>query len=223
MLYEYPKKTRFGKLVAKNKIYEHTNASTALKDKFVNQIDKIIWANKLAPETMNLESSDTVPEIQVFDVKLKVKDLSEELLKSIDKVIPFPIIFQLYYEDKIKIKAAYKRPSDADKNRWVVESYFETEWLDVDSPKEALPVVLNLTNLYEKMLKVLMPKITEHAIHTSIKEQVSHLERYRTKEKEYEKLKIKRDKEKQFNRKAEFNAQLKSLKLELNKLKQSDT
>ena len=223
MLYEYPKKTKFGKLVAKNKIYEHANASTALKDKFVNQIDKIIWANKLAPETMNLESSDTVPEIQVFDVKLKVKDLSEELLKSIDKVIPFPIIFQLYYEDKIKIKAAYKRPSDADKNRWVVESYFETEWLDVDSPKEALPVVLNLTNLYEKMLKVLMPKITEHAIHTSIKEQVSHLERYRTKEKEYEKLKIKRDKEKQFNRKAEFNAQLKSLKLELNKLKQSDT
>ena len=223
MLYEYPKKTKFGKLVAKNKIYEHANASTALKDKFVNQIDKIIWANKLAPETMNLESSDTVPEIQVFDVKLKVKDLSEELLKSIDKVIPFPIIFQLYYEDKIKIKAAYKRPSDADKNRWVVESYFETEWLDVDSPKEALPVVLNLTNLYEKMLKVLMPKITEHAIHTSIKEQVSHLERYRTKEKEYEKLKVKRDKEKQFNRKAEFNTQLKSLKIELDKLKQSDT
>lgn len=223
MLYEYPKKTKFGKLVAKNKIYEHANASTALKDKFVNQIDKIIWANKLAPETMNLESSDTVPEIQVFDVKLKVKDLSEELLKSIDKVIPFPIIFQLYYEDKIKIKAAYKRPSDADKNRWVVESYFETEWLDVDSPKEALPVVLNLTSLYEKMLKILMPNITEHAIHTSIKEQVSHLERYRTKEKEYEKLKVKRDKEKQFNRKAEFNTQLKSLKIELDKLKQSDT
>ena len=221
MLYEYPKQTKFGKLVAKNKIYEHTNASTALKDKFVNQIDKITWAHKLAPETINLESSESVPEIQIFDVKLKVKDLSEELLKSIDKVIPFPIIFQLYYEDKIKIKAAYKRPSDADKAKWVVESYFETEWLDIDSPKEALPVALNLTKLYEQMIQALMPHIKGYSADVSIKDQVTHIQLYKSKEKEYEKLKAKRDKEKQFNRKAELNKQLKSLQKELDDLKKS--
>lgn len=221
MLYEYPKQTKFGKLVAKNKIYEHTNASTALKDKFVNQIDKITWAHKLAPETINLESSESVPEIQIFDVKLKVKDLSEELLKSIDKVIPFPIIFQLYYEDKIKIKAAYKRPSDADKAKWVIESYFETEWLDIDSPKEALPVALNLTKLYEQMIQALMPNIKGYSADVSIKDQVTHIQLYKSKEKEYEKLKAKRDKEKQFNRKAELNKQLKSLQKELDDLKKS--
>ena len=221
MLYEYPKQTKFGKLVAKNKIYEHTNASTALKDKFVNQIDKITWAHKLAPETINLESSESVPEIQIFDVKLKVKDLSEELLKSIDKVISFPIIFQLYYEDKIKIKAAYKRPSDADKAKWVVESYFETEWLDIDSPKEALPVALNLTKLYEQMIQALMPHIKGYSTDVSIKDQVTHIQLYKSKEKEYEKLKAKRDKEKQFNRKAELNKQLKSLQKELDDLKKS--
>jgi len=221
MLYEYPKQTKFGKLVAKNKIYEHANASTALKEKFVNQIDKITWAHKLAPETINLESSESVPEIQIFDVKLKVKDLSEELLKSIDKVIPFPIVFQLYYDDKIKIKAAYKRPSDTDKSKWVIESYFETEWFDLSSPKEALPVALNLTKLYEQMLQTLMPSIKEHSADASIKEQVSHLQQYKSKEKEYEKLKAKRDKEKQFNRKAELNKQLKSLQKELDYLKKS--
>ncbi|MDQ7060915.1 MAG: DUF4391 domain-containing protein [Sulfurimonas sp.] len=219
MLYKYPRQSEFGKIVAKNKIYEHANASTALKDKFVKQIDKIVWTHKLASETMNLESSESVPEIQVFDIKLKVKDLSEELLKAIDKVIPFPIIFQLYYEDKIKIKAAYKRPSDADKNKWVVESYFETEWLDVDSPKESLPVALNLTKLYEQMLQVLIPKISENETHVSIKEQVSNIQVYRAKEKEYEKLKAQRDKEKQFNRKSELNKQLKILQIELDKLK----
>lgn len=221
MLYDFPKQTKFGKLVAKNKIYEHANASTALKDKFVNQIDKITWAHKLAPETINLASSESVPEIQIFDVKLKVKDLSEELLKSIDKVIPFPIIFQLYYEDKIKIKAAYKRPSDADKAKWVVESYFETEWFDLSSPKEALPVALNLTKLYEQMLQALIPHIKGHSADVSIKDQVTHLQLYKSKEKEYEKLKAKRDKEKQFNRKAELNKQLKSLQKELDDLKKS--
>lgn len=223
MLYEYPKKTKFGRMVAKSKIYEHAKASTALRDKFKAQIDKITWAYKLAPETLNLASSDTVPEIQIFDIKVKTLDISEELLRIIDKTIPLPIIFQLYYEDKIKVKVAYKRPSDADTNKWVIESYFETEWVEVTTPKEPLPISLDLTKLYEQMLQVLMPSITEHSPSVSIKEQVSHIQIYRAKEKEYEKLKAKRDKEKQFNRKAELNKQLKNLHKELEILKQSDT
>lgn len=223
MIYEYPKKTKFGKMVAKSKIYKHANASSALKDKFKAQIDKITWSYKLAPETLNLNASDSVSEIQIFDVKVKIQNVSEELLRVIDKVIPFPIIFQLYYEDKIKIKAAYKRPSDADSSKWVIESYFESEWLDADTQRESLPVALDLTKLYEKMLQVLMPDITTNSTSSSIKEQVSHIQLYRAKEKEYEKLKAKRDKEKQFNRKAELNKQLKVLLKELNKLKQYDT
>jgi len=132
-----------------------------------------------------------------------------------------PIVFQLYYEDKIKIKAAYKRPSDADNNKWVRESYFETEWLEADTQKEALPVALDLPKLYEKMLQTLMPNIKEYSVDVSLKEQVSHLQIYKSKEKEYEKLKAKRDKEKQFNRKAEINRQLKALQKELDNLKKS--
>jgi hypothetical protein len=222
MLYEYPKKTKFGKMVAKSKIYEHTNVSSALKEKFKTQIEKITWEYKLAPETLNLSSSDTVPEIQIFNIKTKTFDISEELLKTIDKVIPFPIVFQLCHKEKIKVKAAYKRPSDSGNNKWVIETYFETEWLDVDTHKESLPVALDLTKLYEKMLQALMPNITEHASTTPLKEQVSHIQTYKAKEKEYEKLKAKRDKEKQFNRKAELNKQLKSLQKELDKLKQND-
>ena len=218
MLYDYPPKTSFGRLVAKRKIYEHANVSTALKEKFKTEIEKITWAYKLAPETLNLTASSSVPEIQVFDIKVKTLDVSEELLRVIDKVIPLPIIFQLYYEDKIKVKAAYKRPSDADNSKWVVESYFETEWLADDTQKEALPIVIDLTKLYEKMLQVLMPDITTNTTSSSIKEQVSHIEIYRAKVTEYEKLKAKRDKEKQFNRKAELNKQLKSLSKDIDKL-----
>ena len=219
MLYMYPKQTRFGKVVAKGKIIQHANASTALKEKFKNQIDKITWSHKLAPETLNLTASSSVPEIQIFDLRVKTKDISEELLKTIDKVIPFPIIFQLHHENKIKIKAAYKRPSDADNNKWVVESYFESEWLDADTQREVLPVSLDLAKLYEQMLKVLMPKISEDVAAVTMKDQVSYIEKYRAKEKEYEKLKAKRDREKQFNRKAELNTQLKKLLKELSELK----
>ena len=83
MLYNYPKQAHFGRVIPKNKIYEHGSVNTSTKDKFVNQIEKIVWTYKLAPETLNLESKQSVPEIQVFDIYLKTSDIDEELLKYI--------------------------------------------------------------------------------------------------------------------------------------------
>ena len=117
MLYTYPKQAHFGKMIAKSKIYEHANLTTAVKDKFVSQIDKITWQYKLASATINLQSTSSVPEIQIFDIRLKGKEVDEPLLRVIDKAIPFPIICQIHRGDEVKVKAAYKRPSDTDKSR----------------------------------------------------------------------------------------------------------
>ena len=225
MLYNYPKQAHFGKMIAKSKIYEHANLTTALKDKFVSQIEKITWQYKLASATINLQATSSVPEIQIFDIRLKGDDLDESLLKVIDKAIPFPIFYQVYRGNEIKVKAAYKRPSDADKNRWVVESYFESEWLTFDTPKEPLPVALDLGKLYEQMMKALLPKelLDSVAQQTAIKKQVALVEKIKAKERAYDKLKAKRDKEKQFNRKAELNSQLKELKKEISKLNSNGT
>ncbi|MBR5598407.1 MAG: DUF4391 domain-containing protein, partial [Alphaproteobacteria bacterium] len=43
------KETEVNKMVAKNKFYEKANISNTLKESFVNDIEKITWANKLAP------------------------------------------------------------------------------------------------------------------------------------------------------------------------------
>ena len=220
MIYNYPKKTYFGKMIAKSKIYTYSNVSTVTKEKFSVQIDKIIWSHKLAPETINLTSSDLVPEIQIIDVRLKTKTLSEELLRVIDKSIPYPIFFQLHFDNKIKIKAAYKSPSDTDSNKWIVDSYFESEWFDNTSEKVDLPVVLDLNKLYEKMFHSLIPKeVNFFKNQVPIKEKIDKIHLFKEKEKEYIKLKAKRDKEKQFNRKAELNTRLKKLNKELESIK----
>ena len=224
MLYSYPKQAHFGKMIAKSKIYEHANLTTAVKDKFVSQIDKITWQYKLASATINLQATSSVPEIQVFDIRLKGNDLDEALLRIIDKAIPFPIFYQIYRDNEVKIKAAYKRPSDADKSKWVVESYFESEWIELDTPKEPLPLALDLGKLYEQMMKALMPKeLIETGAQTAIKEQVELFEQIKAKERAYDKLKAKRDREKQFNRKAELNTELKKLKKEIEMLSRSNT
>jgi len=130
VLFDYPTKARFGRKIPKSKLYENASVNTKLKDNFVNQIEKIIWQYKLAPDTLNLDATDKVPEIQIFDLFIKTKEVDQALLEVIDKAIPLPIIFQIYRDDKVKIKAAYKRPSESANNKWVIESYFESEWLD---------------------------------------------------------------------------------------------
>lgn len=215
-LFAYPKQAEFGRVLPKSKIYEHAQPSRAVRDCFVAQISQIVWQYKLAPETINLPARPGVPEIQIIDITLKTAALSEEVLRCIDKAIAFPIFYNLSFEGRVKTMAAYKRPSDADAAKWVVEAYFESPWLPADSERSALPIALDLAGLYEQMLRQLMP----HQPRTGepLKAQVERLTQIRSKQSEYSKLEARLHKEKQFNRKVELNAQLRTLKNELKTL-----
>ena len=219
MLFDYPTKARFGRKIPKSKLYENASANTKLKDKFVNQIEKIVWQYKLAPNTLNLDATNKVPEIQVFDIFLKTKEVDQVLLEVIDKAIPLPIIFQIHKGNKVKIKAAYKRPSESANNKWVIESYFESEWLDKYSTKQPMPQALDLGKLYEQILKSLMPvEVTNSKTTQTIDEQVGIINQINSLQKELDKLNSKYKKEKQRNRQFEINKQIKLKQKELNHL-----
>ncbi len=220
MLFDYPTKARFGRKIPKSKLYENANVNTKLKDKFINQIDKIIWQYKLAPETTNLGATDNVPEIQVFAIYLKGDEIDDVLLQIIDKAINFPIIFQLYKSDQIKVKSAYKRPSASANNKWVIEAYFESAWLDKNTEKQPLPQALDLSGLYEQILQSFMPvEITNTQTSQTLDQQVDKIKQIESAQKQLDKLQVKLTKEKQFGRKADINKQLKIKQKQLDKLK----
>ena len=219
MLFDYPTKARFGRKIPKSKLYENASANTKLKDKFVNQIEKIVWQYKLAPNTLNLDATNKVPEIQVFDIFLKTKEVDQALLEVIDKAIPLPIIFQIHKGNKVKIKAAYKRPSESANNKWVIESYFESEWLDKYSTKQPMPQALDLGKLYEQILKSLMPvEVTSSKTTQTLDQQVDKINKINILQKELDKLNSKYKKEKQRNRQFEINKQIKLKQKELHHL-----
>ena len=219
MLFDYPTKARFGRKIPKSKLYENASANTKLKDKFVNQIEKIVWQYKLAPDTLNLDATNKVPEIQIFDIFLKTKEVDQALLEVIDKAIPLPIIFQIHKGNKVKIKAAYKRPSESANNKWVIESYFESEWLDKDVVKQPMPQALDLGKLYEQILKSLMPvEVISSKTTQTLDEQVGIINQINSLQKELDKLNSKYKKEKQRNRQFEINKQIKLKQKELNQL-----
>lgn len=211
-LFAYPKKAEFGRNVPKNKIYANTRVSSALKKKFL-AIDKIVWQYKLSPETVNLPSRKSVPEIEIFTITLREPELHADVLKSIDNAIPFPVIYELVFDGRVKTKAAFKRPSEADSTKWVTDIYFETKWHKADARREALPVALDLGLLYEQMLRSLMP--VSRIDGEGIKDQVQRLTEIRHLETQAAKLESRMRKEKQFNRKVELNAELRALKNEI--------
>lgn len=216
-LFTFPKIAAFGKVLPKNKIYEHSGANTRLKELFVEQVEQIVWQYKLAPETINLPARPGVPEIQIFSIQLKTAELHGDVLRCIDGAIPYPIVFELAFDGKTQVVAAYKRPNESDASCWVLSDYFATTWLPSDCERAAMPLALDLGGLYEQALHRLIP--TPARPQESLADLVARVELVAAKQREVEKAASRLAKEKQFNRKVEINAELRKLKDELEVLK----
>ena len=219
IIYQFPDKAFVNRNIPKTKFYEHASISRSVKDAFVSQIQQITWAYKLSPETTNLAAAKGLFEIQVFNIQLKTSELDNGVLLSIDKAIPHPIFYQLFFEDKMRVVLAYKRINESDETKWVIEQYLSSEWLavkDAEQLKTPLPIALNLGGLYEQMLKALMPIAANEG--ENIKAQTERLSQIMQKQQEIAQLQSKMRNEKQFNRKVEMNNQLKALQSQLAEL-----
>ena len=214
----YPKQATFGRILPKNKIYEHSGANTRLKDLFVAQVEQIVWQYKLAPETINLSAKPGVPEVQVFAIQLKTPELNLDVLRCIDGAVQFPIIFELGFGGRTQVIASYKRPNESDTSRWVLSDYFATEWLPNDSQRTIMPLALDLGGLYDQVLQRLSPLPARQQ--EKLTDLFVRVEQVAAKQREIEKTASKLAKEKQFNRKVEINADLRKLKTELDGLTQ---
>lgn len=219
-LIAYPRQAAFGRVVPKNKIYERSGANTRLKDLFVEQVEQIVWQYKLAPETINLPARPGVPEIQIFSIQLRATELHEDVLRCIDGAVQFPILFELNQgqgeQAKTQVAAAYKRPSEADASRWVLSSYFTSNWMPAATARTAMPLALDMAHLYSVLLQGLMPLPARP--HEALPDWVARIEQAASKRREVEKAQARLAREKQFNRKVEINAALRQLKSELEQL-----
>ncbi|MGC8731596.1 MAG: DUF4391 domain-containing protein, partial [Halothiobacillaceae bacterium] len=184
-LIAYPKQAAFGRVLPKNKIYEHSGANTQLQRLFAEQVERIVWQYKLAPETINLPARPGVPEIQIFSIQLKSTMLHEDVLRCIDGAVQFPIIFELSFDGRTQVIAAYKRPNESDASRWVLSDYFATAWLPSDCERAAMPLALDLGGLYEQLLHRLIP--TPARPQESLADLVARVEQVAAKQREVEK------------------------------------
>lgn len=207
MIYQYPARTLVDKLIPKSKFYSEGGANTRVECLFIEQIESIYWANKLSSATMNIESQEDLREVQIFSVNARVEMLDIEIFRYIDKLIPSPIIFEVYFQDKVKVIAAYKRLNQADNSKVVIGDYFQTEWLPIE--RQDLPLFLRLSELYEFLISQLLPNKTNA---TSLVDKMRLNQEIAQLETRIKQLEQQLKREKQFNRKAELNINLLKLR-----------
>lgn len=218
-MFAYPKQAEFNRVVPKTKIYAHAKPSKRVKELFVAQVDEILWKYKLSPETINLPPRKSINEIQVFEIALRTPQLDQAVLEAIDKAIPFPLLFQLTYDGQVHFAASYKRLSEADASKWVIEASFQTEPQPADAERPPLPVALDLAGLYEQIVRHHIPLSPRNG--EKIAEQVARYNALEAKKKARQQLEARLTQEQQFNRKVELNAQLRELNTELALLQHS--
>lgn len=211
-----PDRALVNRRIPKSKLYKQIGVDTNLERKFIDEIENIIWKYKLSKETTNLQPTNKVEEIQVFEILLKEKYISIEILENIDRTIPYPILFLLRYKDEVKLAIAYKERNKIDENKMVVNTYYQTKWmkqheLDVDILKG-----LNLEEVYNNLIRQLIP--IENTLKEDLEKLIELNERIESLKKEIKTLEKKIKREVQFNRKVYLNIELQKKKKELEQL-----
>lgn len=214
LLYKWPGAAKLGSRVPKEKFYEYGNVSTAVREKFVSEVQRITWAYKLAESTINLPGSAAVPEIQVFQIATKAGEVADQVLSAIDKAIQYPIIFEITRasagEPQIRMVAAHKQlGSGASK----LSAYYSTGWLPADVERQSLPTAIGLPTLYAAILVPLTPVTVRPGEEMSAV--ADRLAIVRKLEREVTALERKLRTEPQLNRKIELRRTLKTRQQEL--------
>jgi len=115
-LLQYPDTTLFGKTVAKKLFYAQLDVSAKMKQRFVNDIEEIVWLYVLAPRTLNVSAGEKVKEIQILLCTLKDVECPVDVFKFISQKIPHHIVFILQYGNSYRLLIQYGQ--DAFVSQW---------------------------------------------------------------------------------------------------------
>lgn len=146
----FPEHAKVGRIVAKERFY--SGIDTATKNLFQNEIARIVWEYKLAPNTINLPAKKWPEEIEVFRVSIKNSEVPEKVLKAIDSAIPYPILFLIEKGTIEKAIICHKIQNQKDQNSAKVDTYFDTGWND-DKLASVKIDGLSINAVYENFLR----------------------------------------------------------------------
>ena len=210
-LYSWPERAQVNRRLPKDTLIQNAKiARIRLTPKIraclTAEIERITITHQLAPQSINLPARKGVEDIMIIELRQKTECLSDGVLHWIDRTLPRATIFEcLQPNGNTQMVMAHKRPSAADKSKWVIGAYHANEWQD--GARSPLPVATNLEELYAKLLRGLLPHTARNG--ETLEAHLLRCEAISALEKKCEQLKSKIAKEPQMNRRVALNNELK--------------
>ena len=169
--------------------------------KVFKDISKITLKYKLSPNTINIEKTQNIAEILIFEIILNEKNIPKNAIKTIDELVVFPKLYVFKYKDEFCYGVFYKEE----------KKYFFSNW---NETKEFNFNHTNLEKVYENLIKIFF-KSEASIIQNDFNKSFELENKIQTLKKEIEALENKIKKEKQFKNKLLLSGQLTPLKTKL--------
>lgn len=199
-MYCLPSTTEVKKQLTKKAIYAKFNMPTSQREHFDADIARLDIVGMVSSKTVPaLAEGEEVKEIYILAIQLKRKEYDSKNIVLLTNLIHQKMVFALHYEEEVQFAIYHTK---------LITSEWQT------SEEASLPLLgLNLGAVWENIVTHIgQIKISEG---NSFAEQIK-VEEMRTKVKaQIASLTQRLNKEKQFNRQMEINAEIKSLRKQL--------
>ncbi len=211
---QFPSSTRKDIRLPKESFYTHATLTPAIKRAMVDDIEQIVWSHTLTAETLNVNASDKVRQIDVLTVTLKKREYNEKIFEMIEKAIPRHILFILRFKNECRLLIHYKEVYENVKGKFrIVESY-TTDWQLWEEISLSI-TGLDLERIYHNFVyQIAGNKLTKEPGRELAKaiEQNQEAEKIRNR---IARLEDKMRKEVQFNLQLQISTEIKELKKKL--------
>lgn len=204
-----PQSSLVNRFIAKSKFYEKGDLSSRQRNEFIDKIQKITWKYKLSEGTIGIPKTDSVVEIQIFEIELKEKRIPKNSLLIIERLIPYKILYMFIYKSEFCYGIHFQ---DRESQTHLIISGWN-QILEFDFSG------LTLQSLYEKLVRRFIPYNNLESL--PYVETIQKLREIQKLSSEIERLVKKVNREKQFNRQVEWNRKLREKRIELDRFMKS--
>ena len=207
MKIDFPEATNVHRRIPKEAFYKRLQLSTALKDRFISDVDHIFVENSLTADSLNFTTESDVKEILLLSVTLKKKEFDKKIIEAIARQNPHQLVFLLIHDDECQLALYHKK-------------LYKTEWM----PENTLSLELrgqSLDDIWDGLMEqiALYEERAETVVSETIEKRLETQEKILKLEKQIQKTEAAAWKEQQPKKRFELYSKLQEYKAKLEELK----
>lgn len=203
-MYGLPQRTEINKPLHKTKVFEKFDLTASQRDSFDADISRMFITHVVAESTIpTIKAGNEIADFYIIEVSLKRREYAPKNIELLAKFIPRKILFVLHFEEKAQFAIHHTK-------------LICSEWQQRDTLNVPL-AGLDLDAVWENIVATIGSITVQEG--NTLTEQIKSDEQKSKLQKQIQLLQQKLNKEKQYNRQIEINAEIKRLKKQLNDIK----